>query len=146
MVEDRWLHDVAVVSSGGGQALRVSNAVTSGSFGDQTFSKSLVDEAGETHATNGGLSGGTRQNHFEVSWDIKSFTGAAQPGLSISFSPDRGDGARMSYLRADDNGSTGIDIVFFDVQQPGPCTPSGCANFVGPRQSPRTCRTRVRTT
>lgn len=122
--------DVAVVDLGGGNhALRISDAVTSGSFGDQTFSKSLVDEAGETHATSGGYSGGTRQNHFEVSWDIKSATGAAQAGLSVSFSPDPGNGGRMSYFRVDDIG-TGLEVNFDDVQQPGPCSPSGCANFV----------------
>jgi len=33
-----------------GQSLRISNAVTSGSFGDQTFSKPLQEEAGETNA------------------------------------------------------------------------------------------------
>ncbi|MBK9610642.1 hypothetical protein [Candidatus Amarobacter glycogenicus] len=114
--------DVEVVADGGGKALRISDAVTSGSFGDQTFSKSLVDEAGETLATNGGMSGGTRQNHFEVSWDIKSFTGSAQTGLTVSFAPDRGDGGRMSYFRVEDNGS-GLDVFFYDVQQPGPVRP-----------------------
>lgn len=133
--QDGWSktgpYDVAVVDLGGGNhALRASNAVVAGSFGDQTFSKSLTNEAGETHATNGGYSGGVRQNHFEASWDIKSFTGAAQPGLWMRFSPDRGDGARMAFLEAKDNGSTGLDIYFADVQQPGPCSPSGCANFV----------------
>src|SRR5438874_709739 len=39
-----------------GQALRISDAVTSGSFGDQTFSPGLADEAGETIADNAGLS------------------------------------------------------------------------------------------
>jgi parallel beta-helix repeat protein len=122
--------DVAVVDLGSGNhALRVSNAVTSGSFGDQTFSKSLLNHAGETHATHGGLSGGTLQNHFEVSWDLKSATGAAQAGLVNSFSPDRGDGARMSYFRVEDSGS-GFNVFFDDVQQPGPCTPLQCANFV----------------
>ncbi|MBK6562077.1 right-handed parallel beta-helix repeat-containing protein [Candidatus Amarobacter glycogenicus] len=131
--QDGWSktgpYDVEVVADGGGKALRISNGVADGAFGGQAFSKSLVDETGETLATNGGLSGGTRQNHFEVSWDIKSVQAAQQPGLVISFSPDRGDGARMSYLRAQDD-VAGIDIYFDDVQQPGPCTPVYCANFV----------------
>lgn len=131
--QDGWsktgAYDVAVVADGGGKALRISNGVASGSFGDQTYSKSLVNEAGETHATNGAMSGGVRQNHFEVSWDIKSVQAAQQPGLFISFSPDRGDGARMSYLGVSDEAG-GLDVLFYDVQQPGPCTPSGCANFV----------------
>ncbi len=118
------------MADGGGKALRISNAVVSGSFGDQTFSKPLLNEAGETQALNGGMSGGARQNHFEVSWDIKSFTGAPQSGLWIRFSPDRGDGARMAFLEVKDNGTTGLDVYFADVQQPGPCGISGCANFV----------------
>ncbi|MBK7726522.1 MAG: right-handed parallel beta-helix repeat-containing protein [Dehalococcoidia bacterium] len=35
----------------------------------------------------------------------------------------------MSYFRVEDNGS-GLDVFFYDVQQPGPCTPVSCANFV----------------
>lgn len=130
------LYDHAIVTNSGAPAsfgtksLRVSNAVTSGCFGDQTYTTSLANEAGETHATNGGMSGGTRQNHYEVSWDIVSTKATQQPGLFVSFSPDRGDGARMSYLGVSDEAG-GLDVLFYDVQQPGPCTPSGCANFVG---------------
>lgn len=115
----------------GAQSLRISNAVTSGCFGDQTFSKSLLNEAGETTATNAGLSGGTRQQHFEAQWDIvSSVPGAQQPGLFMSVSPDRGDGARMSYLGIEDK-AEGLLVIFYDVQQPLPCVPSRCANFVG---------------
>ena len=52
-----------------------------------------------------------------------------EPGLHYSASPDRGDGARMSYLRVEDN-PDGIHVFFDDVQQPGPCVPAGCAHFV----------------
>src|SRR5258708_21459884 len=87
----------------GSQSLRISNAVVSGCFGDQTFSKSLTDEVGEVDAVNGGFSGGTRQRHFESQFDLASATPSAQqPGLYMSVSPDRGDGARMSYLRFED--------------------------------------------
>src|SRR5437764_8530586 len=41
----------------GSQALRISDAVTSGSFGDQTFSPGLAGEAGESGAANAGRSG-----------------------------------------------------------------------------------------
>ena len=41
----------SLYSSFDSQSLRISNAVTSGSFGDQTFSKELVSEAGETDST-----------------------------------------------------------------------------------------------
>ena len=123
-------YDVAVVSNTfgfttfGSQSLRISDAITSGSFGDQTFSKSLTDEAGETDALNGGLSGGVRKSHFEAQFDITSTQVAQQPGMHLSISPDRGDGARMSYLRFED-GTNGINVIFDDVQ--GTTNP---ANFV----------------
>jgi len=136
--QDGWsktgAYDAAVSSSNatagfGAQSLRISNAVTSGSFGDQTFSKPFPNEAGETGATNGGFSGGTRQNYFESQFSITTTTTSLQPGLVMSVSPDRGDGARMSYLRFEDQ-ANGIRVFFDDVEQPGPCGFSGCANFV----------------
>jgi hypothetical protein len=101
-------------SSFGCKTLRLSNAITSGSFGDQTFSFSTTNEAGETSATNGGKSIGIRQNHFEAQFDFASTQSTQQPGLAISVSPDRGDGSRMSYLRFVDN-TDGIDVFFDDV-------------------------------
>lgn len=138
--QDGWMktggYDVQVVTntygftSFGTKVLRMSDAVTSGSFGDQTFAKPLADAAGESAATAGSFSVGTRQRHFEAQFDIASAVPTAQqPGMHVSVSPDRGDGSRMSYLRFEDNAG-GIDVFFDDVQQPGPCTPSGCANFV----------------
>lgn len=102
----------------GSQSFRISNAVTSGCFGDQAFSKSLANEAGETTAQNGGISGGTRQNHFEAQFDIASASSTQQPGLIMSVSPDRGDGARMSYLRFEDK-TDGIHVFFDDVNSVG---------------------------
>lgn len=98
----------------GCKTLRISNAVTSGAFGDQTFSFSTTNEAGETTATNGGESGGTRQNRFEAEFDIAAANAAYQPGLALSISPDRGDGSRMSYLLFADSAG-GIDVTFYDV-------------------------------
>lgn len=104
----------------GTQSLRISNAVTSGCFSDQTFSKSLVNEAGETSSVNDGLSGGTRQSHFETSFSIaSSMPSSQQPGLVMSTSPDRGDGARMSYLRFEDQ-ADGIHVFFDDYQDAVP--------------------------
>lgn len=97
----------------GGQSLRMSNAVVSGCFGDQTFSKSLADEAGETSAENGGKSGGTRQPYFDASWSFGSATGTYQPGLSVVASPDRGDGARMSWVQMAD-AADGLQVNFYD--------------------------------
>ncbi len=109
----------------GTQSLRFSNAVTSGSFSDQTFAKPLTDSVGETAATNGAFSAGTKQTHFEMEFSIASAVPASeQTGLVMSVSPDRGDGSRMSYLSfADVTG--GIEIKFYDVQ--GTSNP---ANFV----------------
>jgi uncharacterized repeat protein (TIGR01451 family) len=94
----------------------MSNAVVSGSFGDHTFSKSLNDEAGETSAQGGGLSGGVRQPYFEAQWDFAStIPGSEQPGLSVVASPDRGDGARMSWVQMADT-PTGLAVNFNDYQ------------------------------
>lgn len=109
----------------GDKSLRISNAVTSGCFGDMTFAKPLVDAVGETGATAGSFSVGTRQTHFETQFDIASTKPTeVQPGLFMSVSPDRGDGSRMSYLGFEDTAG-GINIIFYDVQ--GTDNP---ANFV----------------
>jgi hypothetical protein len=133
--------DQAIVTNGPGapesfglQSWRISNAYTSGTFGDMPFSPSLKNEAGETMAHNGNgvltFSGGTRQNHFDVQW---AFTSAApngggtdcsptaNPALCsyVSISPDRGDGARMSYIRLEDDLS-GLRVIFDDYQDKAP--------------------------
>jgi hypothetical protein len=113
------------------QSLRLSNAVTSGCFGDQTFSKRLDHAAGESgaDASTFALVPGTPKNHFEAQWDFAStMPNAEQPGLSVVASPDRGDGSRMSWIQMADT-PDGLDINFFDVQ--GRHNP---ANFVGPRK------------
>ena len=103
----------------GSQALEISDAVTSGSFGDQTFSPGLADEAGESGAYNAGLSGGLRQPHFDASFMIGTSQASEQPGLHMTVSPDRGDGARMSYLRFEDQ-ADGVHVFFVDVVDKGP--------------------------
>ncbi len=128
-------HAVALNTYGyvsfGAQSLRMSNAVTSGCFGDQTFSRSLGDEAGESTAESGGLSGGTRYPYFEAQWDFASTVpGAVQSGLSVVASPDRGDGARMSWIQMADTAS-GLEVNFYDYAvgntvDTGPCS---CAPF-----------------
>jgi hypothetical protein len=112
-------YDVAVASissfpaaSGYGfdsQALRFSDAVTSGSFGDQTFSPALASAAGE----------GASKSHFDASFSIGTTLAAEQVGLHMSVSPDSGDGSRMSYLRFEDH-SDGVHVFFDDVTNPGP--------------------------
>jgi len=113
----------------GSQSLRISNAVTSGSFGDHTFSKRLQNAAGESDADPGvyALPGSVTQSHFEAQWDFASTVpDAEQPDLSVVASPDRGDGSRMSWVQMLDT-RNGIDINFFDVRGTG-----DPAHFVGP--------------
>lgn len=101
----------------GCKSLRISNALTSGAFGDQTFSYETTNEAGETSAENGGLSGGTRQDHFEASWDIASTTGAYQPDLQVTVSPDRGDGARMGWIQVKDEvDGLAVNVYDYDAE------------------------------
>ncbi len=98
------------------QSWRFSNSAISGSFGDQPFSPSVPNEAGEASAESGGLSGGTRQSTFVAEWDFASAQPSAeQPGLGITVSPDRGDGARMSWVRMEDT-PAGLRVLFFDFQ------------------------------
>jgi len=92
----------------GDQAMRFSNGVTSGSFGDQTFSPGLASPANETDPT-----------HFEASFSIGSTDAAQQPGLFLSVSPDDGSGSRMSYVGFDDQ-ADGIHVLFYDATNPGP--------------------------
>src|SRR3981081_2360039 len=107
------------------QSWRISNAYTSGSFGDMPFSPSLKNEAGETMAQNSIYSGGTRQNHFDIRWAFASAdplgpgTDCSTTGYAacsyLSMAPDRGDGARMSYIRLEDDRS-GLKVFFDDYQ------------------------------
>ncbi len=91
----------------GTQALRLSNAYASGSFGDQTFSPA-TDPAGEDAA-----------NHFDASFWFGTALATYQPGMVTSVSPDDGQGSRMSYLRFEDQ-VDGVHVFFVDVVNPGP--------------------------
>jgi hypothetical protein len=123
------LYDVAVApvasypaASGygfGTQALQVSNFFVSGSFGDQTFSPGLVNQAGESGSWSLTGPGGTREKHFDASFLIGTTQATEQRNSYMSVSPDRGDGARMSYLRFEDH-TDGVHVFFDDVTDPGP--------------------------
>ena len=84
----------------GRKSLRISNAVTSGCYSDQTFSSRTSNVAGQTNAQsrspNGlidyAVAGGSLQNHFEAEWSFASTVPSAQqPGLEVVASPARGD-------------------------------------------------------
>jgi hypothetical protein len=93
----------------GTQALRMSNSVTSVSFGDQTFAPPLSNAAGES----------TGFNHFDATFSIGTALATQQAGLTLSVSPDDGTGGRMSYLRFEDQ-ADGVHVFFDDVTDPGP--------------------------
>jgi hypothetical protein len=122
-------HAAGVPAGFGTNSLRISNAVTSGSFGDQLFSPSLANEAGEATAENGGMSGGVRQPMFTSQFTVASASGALQPGLGASVALDRGDGARMSSIRLEHT-VDGLHITVSDADKSTatpPCT--GCVSF-----------------
>ena len=134
----------------GQQSWRLSNAYTDGAFGDWPFSPSLTNEAGEAMALNhtgpAVYSGGTRQNHFDVQWSFavadRTVAGRDCSSLAtcsyISMAPDRGDGARMSYIRLEDDAS-GLRVIFIDYQDKGPFgregSPASAAQGCGPEDN-----------
>jgi hypothetical protein len=106
---------------------RISSAITSNSYALQPFSPSAPQIAGETgaelyndygpnHTTpyTPPLSSGTAgTRYFYGGWDVKSATGAAQPGLGLTVSASgKQSTLRMSYLRMEDNGSSGINLLY----------------------------------
>ena len=105
---DAAVKNVAQRHGFGNQALRISDAVTSGSFGDQTFSPGLASPAGEAG-----------MKLFKSSFRISTTQDALQTGLHVSVSPDSGDGGRMTYLRFEDQ-ADGVHVFFDDVTNPGP--------------------------
>jgi hypothetical protein len=92
----------------GSQALRLSNAVVSGTFGDQTFAPPLAAAAGES----------TAFKHFDASFNIGTALATQQPGLALSVSPDDGTGGRMSFLRFEDQ-ADGVHVFFDDATDNG---------------------------
>jgi hypothetical protein len=105
--QDGWKatgpYDQSVVDVPGGKALRISNAVTAGSFSDMTFSKPVTKPAGENDATN------VLVNKFTV-----KAPDTFVPGLIVSVSPDDGRGSRMSYLRLEDH-ADGVKVFWRDA-------------------------------
>lgn len=93
----------------GSKALQISSTTTSGSFGDQAFTPSLVDEAGEASSSSGGLAGGIRRSQFDMRFRVGATKPTEQSGSHMTVSPDRGDGGRMSYLRFEDQ-ADGIHV------------------------------------
>ena len=122
-LQDGWKssggYDQAVVTNGAGvpgafgsQSLRLSNAVTSGEFSLQTYSKPTAVPAGESVA-----------NHvFDATFQFTSTSASQQTGLALSVSPDSYEGSRMQYVRLEDQADgihVFIDDTPLDVNPPG---------------------------
>ena len=95
--------DQDVVPVAGGNALRISNAFFSGSFGDMPHSTPVLKPAGENQAAN------VLVNTFTIAAPAEY-----KPGLAMAVSPDDGQGSRMSRLRFDDT-ADGIKVSFADA-------------------------------
>ena len=95
--------DQDVVPVAPGKALRISNAVTFGSFGDMPHSKPVTKPAGEDEATN------RLVNEFTI-----QAPDTLEPGLAVTFSPDEGLGSRMSRVRFEDR-ADGVHVLFADA-------------------------------
>jgi hypothetical protein len=124
-------YDEQVVNVGGNTVWRVSNAVTSGSFGDQPFAPRLggIPANTVTNPTNdspgafaGESSTGTSLKVFQAKFSFRSATGAPQPGARITVSADNGQGGRQSFIVIADAGA-GLEVSTFDVDSSG--------NFIG---------------
>ena len=91
-------YDATITEDAADPALRISNAVTSGSFGDQLFSPTLDVPATET--------GPART--FTASFVLEPVQ--LQPGLRVTVSPDNGQGGRGGFL-AIEHTNAGINLV-----------------------------------
>lgn len=124
-------YDQSVANDGGNKAFRLSDAVTSGSFGDQTFAPrpggTGMTSANPTNSNPGFFAGqsstGATYRQYTLGFDIKSATSVAQDGAFISISGDNGQGGRQTYLGITANGSN-LDLITYNVDAGG--------NFVGP--------------
>lgn len=110
----------------GQRSLRISNAVTTGCYSDQTFSQRAADVAGEWGAssrsrdglTDFARAGAHLRNHLEIAWSIQSARPDAwQPGLELVASPARGDDHRMSWVQVAD-WMDGLAVVFAERSDP----------------------------
>ncbi len=96
-------YDQEVANVDGHNKLRISNAVTSGSFADMPYS-APVDPAGEN----------ADHNVLTNEFTFKTATQDRQPGLAVSVSPTGDGGSRMSYVRLED-GYDGVRVFFRDA-------------------------------
>ena len=139
-VEDCWGNDFLeggkpanldeqIVNDGTGNIVwRISNAYAYNEYSSQPFSPTTVLAAGETgsnlyndygpdhtHPYSPPHPGGTAETaYFYGAFDFRSATGDAQNGLTLTVSPSaKQSTVRMSYLKLNDPGSGGFDVLFY---------------------------------
>jgi hypothetical protein len=120
-------YDQAIQDFGSNRVWRVSNAITSGSFGDQPFAprpggiptNTVTDpDNSEPLFFAGESSTGAAARGFSSEFSFRSKTGAPQAGLRITVSIDNGSGGRQSFVALVDTG-TGIDVQTQEVDKDG---------------------------
>lgn len=110
----------------GTKALRVSNATANSGFSDQIFHIGTADAAGEIEAAASIHSTGTRQSHFEASFDLAAADTSQPTNLAIAVNLDDGSGSRMGLLQIEDypGGDEGIEVWWYSI------SPVNYTNFV----------------
>ena len=120
-------------ANGNRKVWRISNAVRSTTYSSMPYSFTSAQVAGETGSAlwnNRGTVGSSptapqygayaTTNSFYSSVSFRSATGAAQAGLGLTFSlGSKQSTVRMSYVRIEDNGSTGFNVLYATVGTDG---------------------------
>jgi len=102
--------DQAVVTNGaisGSHSWHFSQAIASGSYGDQPFSPPLAHTSGESTIP------GVGSNYFGASMLFKPLADSVI-GEGITVSMDRGDGARGNYMRIESLGGNTWQLYAYD--------------------------------
>ncbi len=96
-----------------GKVWRISQGTEMGSLGGAPQSPHAGFTAGETGALDDAGRGPVDSNRFTASFDFKSATGTAQPGLLMSVTGASFD-QRQGFMYIGDDGS-GFDLTFYDT-------------------------------
>ena len=120
-------------ANGNRKVWQISNAKQSTTYSSMPFSFTSAQVAGETGAAlwnNRGTNGSSptspqfgayaTTNSFYSSVSFRSATGGPQAGLGMTFSlGSKQATVRMSYVRIEDNGSTGINVIYLALNSAG---------------------------
>ena len=135
----KWDQQVMQVNDANGsrKVFRMSNALASSTYSSQVFSAVSGQVAGESNAalwndrgtvgsspTSPQFGAYAAANTITSSLSFRSATGAAQAGLGLTWSfSAKQSSVRMSYLRVEDNGSTGFNLIYSDPGANGAFSP-----------------------